>query len=209
MLIPFSQCMSLLNEHNISVKGILHIGAHMCEERGDYADHGVTNVVWVEGNPDIVKKAKKELGISVYHALVDETEKDVVFHIANNGQSSSILEFGTHAVNHSHVHYVDSLRQRTTTLKHFIEENNIDISNLNFWAFDIQGVELRALKGAHDYLQHADALYLEVNSEEVYKGCDLIDNMDTFLSERGFKRVITQFWGNCGWGDALYVRIHP
>lgn len=209
MLIPFDRCIELLNKHNIQIKGVLHIGAHMCEEKDAYTSHGIQDIVWVEGNRTLVEKAKKELGISVYHALIDETEKEVVFHIANNGQSSSLLEFGTHAVNHSHVSYIDSITERTTTLKHFIEANNIHISNLNFWNLDIQGVELRALRSAENYIQYADALYLEVNSEEVYKDCDLIQDMDAFLMKHGFTRVATTFWGTCGWGDALYVRTHP
>ena len=32
MLIPFSKCVEILKQNNIIVKGILHIGAHECEE---------------------------------------------------------------------------------------------------------------------------------------------------------------------------------
>ena len=26
------------------------------------------------------------------------------------------------------------------------------------------------------------------------------------LKEKGFKRVACKMWGNCGWGDAFYIR---
>jgi hypothetical protein len=62
-----------------------------------------------------------------------------------------------------------------------------------------------ALKGASQALQYAKALYLEVNTEEVYKGCAQLGEIDAFLEERGFTRVLTDITSH-GWGDALYIR---
>jgi len=143
---------------------------------------------------------------NIYHALIDEIEHTVPFYLANNKQSSSILEFGTHSNHHLNVFYNGVIEQRTTTLKKFIESNKIDIASLNFWNFDIQGVELQALKSAGDYLKYADALYLEVNYEEVYLNCAKLPVIDAFLLEKGFLRLDTCFQHPCGWGDALYVR---
>jgi len=39
---------------------------------------------------------------------------------------------------------------------------------------DIQVVELRVLKSMEKYLQHVKYIYTEVNTEQVYKGCNLI-----------------------------------
>ena len=61
-----------------------------------------------------------------------------------------------------------------------------------------------ALKGARESIKHAKALYLEVNVNELYKNCGLIHEIDSFLSEYKFKRVLTHI--TCyGWGDALYI----
>ena len=76
----------------------------------------------------------------------------------------------------------------------------------NFWNFDIQGAELMALKGAGKAIEYAKALYLEVNTEEVYKGGCLISEIDDYLSTYKFKRVLTKMT-EYGWGDALYVKI--
>ena len=89
---------------------------------------------------------------------------------------------------------------------------SIDFTKLNFWNFDIQGAELLALKGAGDLLKYADALYLEVNTEEVYKNCARLNEMDDFLKDKGFMRVALSIYKNGsgiedGWGDALYMRI--
>jgi hypothetical protein len=63
-----------------------------------------------------------------------------------------------------------------------------------------------ALRGARTSLAHADALYLEVNEKELYKGCGLLPEMDAFLETHGFRRILTEMTSH-GWGDALYIRI--
>ncbi len=72
--------------------------------------------------------------------------------------------------------------------------------------FDIQGAEIKALKGAECVLPFANALYMEVNVEELYKGCGLLPEMDAYLKERGFDRVLTRMIPK-GWDDALYIRL--
>ena len=49
-------------------------------------------------------------------------------------------------------------------------------------------------------------LYLEVSTEELYKGCTILKDLDTFLEDIGFKRVETVMTRH-GWGDALFLRI--
>lgn len=45
MLIPFKYMPTL------SIKGIIHLGAHEAEELSDYQEAGVGRVLWVEANP--------------------------------------------------------------------------------------------------------------------------------------------------------------
>jgi hypothetical protein len=47
-------------------------------------------------------------------------------------------------------------------------------------------------------------MYLEVNEKELYKDCGLINDVDNFLSQYNFKRVLTKMTTH-GWGDALYI----
>ena len=151
-------------------------------------------------------KKQRQGGIpNVYSAVVtDKDDEEVVFNVSNNFQSSSVLEFGTHSKEHPTVVYVDKLKLKSISIDTFFERNNLDASKYNFWNFDIQGAELMALKGAIKSIQHAKALYLEVNEKELYKGCGLIPEIDEFLSQYNFKRVLTHMTIH-GWGDALYV----
>ena len=81
----------------------------------------------------------------------------------------------------------------------------IDSKKYNLWNLDIQGAELKALKGGIHSLQHVDAVYMEINTEEVYKGCALLDEIDIFMNNNNFKRVHHVVVRE-GWGDALYIR---
>jgi hypothetical protein len=95
---------------------------------------------------------------------------------------------------------------KSITVDTFFKKNGIDGSKYNFWNFDIQGAELMALKGAIKNIEHAKVLYLEINENEVYKGCALLEEVDNFLEGHNFGRVHTVMTRH-GWGDGIYIRI--
>ena len=75
----------------------------------------------------------------------------------------------------------------------------------NFLNIDVQGYELEVLKGGTKTLENIDAMIVEVNRDEMYEGCPMIEDIDNFLDGFGFKRV-TEVWQSISWGDALYAR---
>lgn len=204
MLIRPDIICAILRDYKI--RGALHVGAHECEEIPFYSQLGVSDIVWIDAIPSKVTQAIQRGIPQVYHAVITDKDNDEVeFHVSNNVQSSSVLEFGTHATEHPWVKYVDTLRQRTTTLDTFFSTHGLDASKYEFWNFDIQGAELMALRGAVKSIPHVKAMYLEVNERELYKGCGLVQEIDTFLAEFGFTRVLTEMTRH-GWGDALYLK---
>lgn len=208
MLISYEEIMNILIANNISLRGEggFHIGAHECEEIPFYDRMGITPVVWIEAIPSKVSEALQRDIPNVYHSVItDKDDSDITFHVSNNVQSSSVLEFGTHAIEHPYVYYVNILHQKTITIDTFFSRNNIHPSNYTFWNFDIQGAELMALHGATKSLPYVKVLYLEVNEKELYKNCGLIQDIDAFLITYNFKRVLTKITQH-GWGDALYIK---
>ena len=201
MLIEFSY---LCQKYQFTPKGIIHIGAHDLEEMGQYLSRGVSKIVWVEGNPDLVfKNVHRVDGISqkLFHGLVySEDGKEVEFNITNNLQSSSILEFGKHKEYHPHVDFVESRKMITTRVDSLLEKNEINSDEFDFVNLDIQGVELQALKGFGKYLDHIEYIYTEV-----YKNNDSIEDLDSFLEGFGFTRIETEMTP-FEWGDAFYTR---
>lgn len=207
MLITFEQINAILMSNNINIVGAFHVGAHECEELSFYNQLNVKNedVVWIDAIPSKVIEAQNRGIPNVYNAVItDKDDEDIIFNISNNVQSSSVLEFGTHSQEHPQVVYVDKIHQKSITIDTFFERNNIDASKCNFWNFDIQGAELMALKGATQSIKYAKAIYLEVNEKELYKNCGLITEIDDFLAQYNFKRVLTNITQH-GWGDALYI----
>jgi len=209
MLITQEEVLHELRKYGISINGVLHIGAHECEELDFYTKMGIKSdrIVWIDGNQDKVDWAKTRGIPNVYKALITDTDdKDIEFHITNNGQSSSILELGTHAIHHPHIHYTETRQDKGVTIDTFFKRNHLFANLYDFWNFDIQGAELMALKGAKDALEFPKAIYIEVNIEELYKGCSLLPELDNYLSTYGFRRTLTKIT-EYGWGDALYLRI--
>ena len=202
----------MIQAHQMNITGVLHVGAHEGEEAAAYQNAGIHNVWWVEGNPELIDLLTKRIararvgpGHRIINALVTDVDgDDITFHVTNNMQSSSILEFGTHRRVSPDVHFTHDLTLLTRTLESLIDEHNI---NANFWNLDIQGAELLALEGAGERIQMADYVYTEINVDELYRGCVRLPELDQFFDGVGFVRCDTRLAGpRVGWGDALYVR---
>jgi FkbM family methyltransferase len=71
-------------------------------------------------------------------------------------------------------------------LDHLCEELKIDAVDL-IW-MDLQGAELLALQSAGALLDKARYIYTEVSHRPLYKGQCLFDDVDAFLTARGFRR---------------------
>jgi FkbM family methyltransferase len=202
MLIPLDY---IVEKYGIHFTGILHVGAHECEELEGYDKYLARDkMLWVEALSDKVEFCKSRFpGILIEHAVVSDCVETVTFHRSNNGQSSSFLDFGTHLVHHPHVQYVGEFKAETRPLSDILIHYSIPF---NFVNLDIQGVELKALRGMESYLSSINYIYTEVNSDYVYKDCGLVTEIDEYLSQFGFVRVETAWCGNAGWGDAFYVK---
>jgi len=207
MLIDKDEVINILKDNSIKVNGVFHLGAHECEEMSFYNQLGLSanDVVWVDAIESKVTEMTKKGVPNVFNGIVtDKDDIDVTFNVSNNIQSSSVLEFGTHSTEHPWVVYTHKFTGKSTTVNTFFDKHNLE-NKYNFWNFDIQGAELMALKGAGKYIPFVDAMYLEVNQRELYKGCALIGEIDSFLDGYGFKRVKTLMTQH-GWGDALYIK---
>lgn len=198
MLISFDD---LMKKYKMNIKGILHVGAHECEEDVYYSKHNIQNVIWLEA---LQEKVNTHSGNKkIYQIVVDETDnKDVVFNITNNYQSSSVLELDEHLKEHPSIHVIEKRNLRTKRIDTLFKEQNIN-NDINFLNLDIQGSELSAIKSMGDLLNKIDYIYTEVNTKHLYKDCCLIYHIDVYLNQ--FTRVETKMTPH-GWGDALYIR---
>ena len=57
----------LNKKFNMNITGILHIGAHKCEELDWYSKEGIKNVFWVEAiKHNVDEMRSKHKGINIY-----------------------------------------------------------------------------------------------------------------------------------------------
>jgi FkbM family methyltransferase len=208
MLVDGNRVKELLMAHGIRIRGVLHIGAHECEERPFYnniLNISDDNIIWVDGNTSKVKDMTSKGFSNIYTAVLDEVERDVEFNITNNTQASSLLRLNHEQGFYQDIQIINTIKCKTEKLSSFLKRLNKDPANYNFWNLDIQGSELYVLRGSKELLEACDAIYTEVNSEQVYNGAGLISDIDALLREYGFNRVET-LWTDMKWGDALYLK---
>lgn len=205
MLIPV---IDLLRDFNVLPRKILHVGAHLAEESEDYDKFFKAPIVWIEAQPNLCEelrlKLNSEKNTVIEACILDKDGEILSFNISSNSQSSSLLSFGSHLINHPEVLVTKVIKVKTQRLDTLLVDSEVpDFINL-----DMQGVELKALKSLGKMIDQIQVVYTEVNREEVYANCDLIHEVDYFLIGHGFKRLATRWKIASGWGDALYVRDH-
>ncbi len=197
----------LCKKHNFIPRGVIHVGAHTGEERKVYNELGIKKVIWIEAliglAYNLMEKFVNNDDYTVIHAVVSDKDTYSMFHTTNNFASSSLLELGTHLKHHPKIHNIDKGCVRVITMDQLIKKYSIKITDYDMLNLDIQGAELMALKGMSKNLKHIKYIYTEVNTEEVYKGCCLMEEIDEYLT--GFERKDTDITKYC-WGDALYLR---
>ena len=140
--------MTDLKKHFIRpLKGAIHIGAHHGQEKNWYDENNINPIVWVDANPEyeIGLKSKYPNDIVIISGVGNEN-KNEKFKIANNGESSSFLNWGTHEKEHPHVNFIKEIDVEIKPMSQLIIENNIDTQKYNFLNVDVQGYELEVFK---------------------------------------------------------------
>ena len=145
------------------IRGVIHVGANLGQERDDYAH---LNVVWIEPIPELFAQLMQNIAgyprQAAYRALITDTNvADCVLHVASNeGGSSSVLDLAMHRDIWPDIGFVADIHMPSMTLDTFVEREAIDLSRFNLLVMDTQGSELLVLRGASKTLRQWTLLYL-------------------------------------------------
>ena len=198
---------TLFSKFGVKPRGILHVGAHKGDMFSKYNKVWPSEdmkIIWVEAIPELAEFLVDFLPShknKVINAVVwDKNDLIMNFNISSNLQSSSLLSFESHSQNYPDIKMIKTIQIKTKRLDSLIKHDD----NIDLLVLDIQGAELMALKGLGMELARVNWIVCEVNRFNVYKDNPLVENIDNYLSNFGFKRIITR-WTSAGWGDALYV----
>jgi FkbM family methyltransferase len=202
-------------EKNSTMKGIISIGSnyvHLVKEINEWSKRGAKNFLLFEPVTETYYKMLDCIFYDIparFHidsrniALGNMTGK-VMMNIEknNNGQSSSILKPKLHLMQYPWVKFTDTEEVYINKL------DNVDYDRELYDAIhiDVQGMELEVLRGAVESLKFINEIECEVNTEELYEGCPMMDEIDEFLFFQGFKKISVDLIGK-NWGDAVYTRF--
>ncbi|MEG4282323.1 FkbM family methyltransferase [Microcoleus sp. A006_D1] len=200
----------LCQEHSISPRGLIHIGAHEGQEMKEYQAMGVPKVLFIEANPSVFERLKQNIAgipnVWAANCAVSNENGTVNLRVNSHDMSSSILPLKLHKDIYPGMVEVNQVTVISKTLDSLMEQSPFTPPDFNIINIDIQGAELLAFQGAVETLKYIDAIITEVNREELYEGCALIDQIDDFLSSYGFVRVAMANPSHPSWGDAFYVK---
>ncbi|WP_377475544.1 MAG: FkbM family methyltransferase [Microcoleus anatoxicus] len=212
----FSEAPKLLDLQQLCVKdsvvprGVIHIGAHEGKEIATYRAMGVQRVLFVEANPAVFERLQTNMAgfpdVLAVNCAISNINGTSTLYVTSMDQSSSILPLKEHQKIYPQIKEVERVVVESRTLDMLLEELQVNPADFNILNIDIQGAELLALQGATNVLKHIEAINTEVNYNELYEGCVLIDEIDEFLELWGFDRVATTTPFHPSWGDAFYVK---
>ncbi|KRF18749.1 methyltransferase FkbM [Paenibacillus sp. Soil787] len=200
----------LCKEYEITPKGVIHIGAHDGQELPIYESMGIENILLIEANPEVFKRLEKKVRtyphVQIYQCAICDRNGYIPLRVTSLDQSSSILPLKQHLNLYANVVETHQVIVPSKTLDTLLNELQLNPGDYNLLTIDIQGAELLAFQGAVSTLNHISGIVTEVNLEELYEGCALLDEIDIFLELQGFHRVALNTPDHPTWGDAFYLK---
>jgi len=194
---------------NVHPNGILHVGAHKAEELNEYEKnefYGNGKIYWVEGQEDICKEIiqilDKSRNIVIQAFAWNKDGEKLEFNLTNKSASSSLFSLDQHTIKYPEIFVREKITVYTSRLETVLPKD----AKFDYVAMDIQGSELMALEGLGGYIDQVKWIYTEVSRERLYKNAPLINDLDTYLATKGFRRRFTAWDRKANWGDALYIR---
>ena len=176
------------------VSGVIHVGANTGQERELYESFSL-RVIWIEPIPEVFETLKENLRRfpsqrAIQCLVTDRDDEEYQFHIANNnGKSSSILDFKQHKDIWPEVSYTNTISLRSSTLASLLQRERIDPADYQALIMDTQGSELLVLKGSIPLLNNFKYVKTEVSDFESYAGCCQLADIDSFMTQHGYKEI--------------------
>lgn len=200
----------LCTENAIQPRGVIHIGAHEGKELNNYLQMGIEKILFIEANPEVFIKLQENIvnypQIQAVCCAISNENGEMTLHVTSMDQSSSILPLKNIAEIYPSITETKEIKVPCKTLDSLLEESNLNPADFNLLNIDIQRAELLAFQGAVNTLKYIEAINTEVNYEELYAGCALIDELDDFLETNDFIRIATTTPYHPSWGDAFYIK---
>jgi len=194
----------LVVKYNMTINGIIHIGAHFGEEHTTYKKLNVNKVVYFEPVKKTFNKLKESVtDAELFNYALGCENKSIEMYVEEKDLfgCSSILKPSS---NYDTVSFSSNEIVEMRTLDSF------NFSGYNFLNIDVQGYELEVLKGSSETLKNVDYIICEINKETPLKKMDYIgasnvNDVISFLNQFGFE-LVEEDWTGVSWGDGLFIK---
>ncbi len=190
--------------YNLNINSIIHIGAHRGEEANSYFKDNIAEAIFFEPNPTLFETLKQKVdqyeNYRCFNLALGDSDGKVFLNLASNdGQSSSVLLPKEIRFSNSEIEYQSKVEVRIQRLDSVLPKD----TKYDSMVIDVEGYELHVLRGAIETLNKVKYIFIEIHRSETYEGCAQVVDVDLFLNNLGFDRVLTRWWKS--WGDAFYV----
>jgi FkbM family methyltransferase len=175
-----------------NVNGVIHIGANEGQEREHYKKYNINRVLWIEADPNVFKKLKKNISkyknhIAINYLILDKSQK-TKFNISNaEGNASSVLNLLKHKEMYPEIKFIKRITIQGYTFALVVKREGINIKNYQALILDTQGSELMILKGANKLLNNFKYIKLECADFEIYKSSPTVKEISKYLKKFNFK----------------------
>lgn len=200
-----------IRKYNIPSSPLIHIGAHLVQERDEYKTLNFSPVLWFEANPQIAEKAKNILKDYPDQELLNEALWSTAgvakpFYFAGHqGSSSSLLEPHLISASHPEVVKTGEISLVTSTLDTELNRLRTGVQ-YRVLVLDVQGAELEVILGGGDTIKNVDYIISEISQIELYRKTSTVKELSKVLNDYGFTFVASEINRATGWGEGLFIK---
>ena len=197
------------------VGNVVQVGANIGQELPAFDRYGVEWAVMIEpldwAFQRLVENAAGDRRrIPVQALCSDEEGRKQVFWVADNqGQSSSMMRPDRHMEHYPRIKFPNAVNLFSTTVDAVMDrtlEQHPELAGVRFdtLLIDVQGAELKVLRGAPRVLGQVRQVIAEVGGD-LYEGAASLEEVQAHLGPLGFRLNSVKLGGH-GSGDALFLR---
>jgi FkbM family methyltransferase len=153
------------------------------------------------------KRLERYPNVTLYPFALSDQCGELDFHVSTRqGEffgSGSILTPKLHKEVHPQIVFKDTIRVQGITIDDWAQRYHI--GPVDFLWLDLQGAEIKALKGSTRTLGHVKGIFTEVSLIETYEGVPLYDEVKAFLLSKGFT-VKKEYLPYKDMGNVLFIK---
>lgn len=177
------------------------------EPRIDNARNARTNIEKYQcSSVYVIEEAlSDEIGSATFHLSSGRPENATDDNWDQYNKSSSLLapEIKEMQKHWPCLKFNQTIEVRTNTLRNFCVASGIE--KIDFIHLDVQGAELKVLEGAGTLMEKIKSVWMEVEIVSLYKEQPLRDEVESFMAENGFVRMIEHEAMANIYVDQLYI----